>query len=331
MIGRLRRIERTALSVVEADAAPAPLIRPARAGFESLASAESTMRVVQRQARLAASIDLPFLVVGEAGVGKRWLAGVIHDASARRPGPLVVLACGRLPLEQCRSLLSGRSAARMGWEGGTLFLQEPHLLPTDVQRELLERLSQETQAGVRLAAGMCMEPATAIERGLMLPDLAYQLQTLVIRIPPLRERAGDLDNLIEVFWKRTRTFAGKAELGLSNEAKTLLTRYAWPGNLHELGRVLQAAAQSAPGKTIAPEDLPAHLRLQLKLEEIAAAPPTKPPPLDSLLEQVERRMLGLALKRFGGNKSRAAEWLGVWRARLIRRLEALGLEKKDES
>ena len=332
IIGRLTRIDRPAEAAPDFVPVAVPMIRPSRAGFESLASAVPAMGVVSRQARLAAGIELPFLVVGEKGVGKRWLAGVIHDASAKRQGPLVVLACARLPLDQCRALLTHRTAVRMGWSGATLFLQEPQLLPMDVQRELVERLEEgPSPASSRLAAGMRIEPEEAIDKGLLLPDLAAQLQTLVIRVPPLRERHADLGALIEACWKRTRTQLGKQELVLARETREQLERYSWPANFHELSRVLLSAAQQASGKTIAPADLPAAIRLQLQLEDVPSSPSSKPPPLDALLEQVERRMLTLAQRRFGGNKSRAAEWLGIWRARMIRRLEALGLESKDKS
>jgi DNA-binding NtrC family response regulator len=331
-LGRLRRIEHSPEPGAEAAPVAISMVRPSRAGFESLASAAPVMAVVDRQARLAASIELPFLVVGETGVGKRWLAGVIHDASAKRQGPLVVLACGKLPLDQCRALLTPRSAARMGWIGGTLFLQEPQLLPMDVQGELVERLHEgPAGAGMRVAAGMRIEPAVAIDKGLLLPDLAFQLQTLVIRLPALRERPEDARDLLDAFWKRTKTQLGKPELSLAKETRELLARHVWPANFHELARVLRSAAQQAAGKTVQPGDLPAGLRIQLKLEDVPSTPSVKPPPLDALLEQVERRMLTLAIRRSGGNKSRAADWLGIWRARLIRRLEALGLESEDKA
>jgi DNA-binding NtrC family response regulator len=330
-VGRLRRIGNLTESDTEASPVAVPMVRPGRAGFESLASAAPVMAVVSRQARLAASIDLPFLLVGEAGVGKRWLARVIHDAGSRRQGPLVALACGRLPLDQCRALLTPRSALRMGWSGGTLFLQEPQLLPMDLQQELVERMGEGPSASSsRLAAGMRLEPAVAIDKGLLLPDLAFQLQTLVIRVPPLRERREDLGDLIGTFWKQTKLQLGKPELTLGREAHDLLERYSWPGNFYELASVLRSAAQEAGGKTVQPNDLPMGLRIHLQLEDVPSAPAVKPPPLDALLEQVERRMMTLAVRRSGGNKSRAADWLGIWRARLIRRLEALGLESEDK-
>lgn len=331
-LGRLRRLNDPATPNPVAGAAALPEIRPHRAGFESLASATPAMGVVARQARLAAGTDIPFLVIGEAGAGKRWLAGVIHAASSRGQRPLVALACARLPIEQSRALLAAHTTARMGWQGGMLFLQEPQALPLDLQRGLVEKMQGESTATtLRIAAGMRLNPAEAIRKGLLLPELSHLLETLVLRLPPLQQRREDLDDLLDFFWKRIRTALGRDELALGREARDLLLRYSWPGNLHELQAVFLSAGQRASGKVIEPGDLPSGIRLHLKLEESSSPLAAKPPPLDALLEQVERRMLTTAMRKAGGNKSKAAEWLGIWRARLIRRLEALGLNQEEES
>ena len=179
------------------------------------------MGVVARQARLAAATDLPFLVVGAAGVGKRWLAGVIHDASSRCQRPLIALACSRLPLEQCRALLANHTAGRMGWQGGTLFLQEPQALPLDLQRGLVERMQGEgSTTGLRIAAGMHLEPVEAIRKGLLLPELAHLLETLIVRLPPLCERAEDLGDLLDFFWKRIRTALKRDDALLARETRS---------------------------------------------------------------------------------------------------------------
>jgi PAS domain S-box-containing protein len=329
-LGRLRQSADLAPPSAELAGAARHEVRPNRAGFESLASKAPAMGVVARQARLAAATDLPFLLVGAAGSGKRWLAGVIHDASSRGGRPLIALACARLPLEQCRALLAAHNAARMGWQGGTLFLQEPQALPLDLQRGLVERMQAEsTASGLRVVAGTRLEPGEAIRKGLLLPELAHLLETLIVRLPPLRERQEDLNDLLDFFWKRIRSALKRDEVILARETRELLQRYAWPANLHELQSVLTSAGQHCSGSQIEPGDLPAVIRLQLKLEESSGPLAAKPPPLDVLLEQVERRMLTTAMRKAGGNKSKAADWLGIWRARLIRRLEALGIGNEE--
>jgi DNA-binding NtrC family response regulator len=332
ILGRLQRIEPTPHAGAESTLNVAPQLRATRSGFDSLTSGNASIGIVARQARLAAAIDQPYLIVGERGAGKRHLASVIHEAGPRRQNPLVVLACARLPLEQCRILLAAHTAIRMGWSGGTLFLQEPQALPLDLQRSLIDRMEAEAPApGLRLAAGMRLEPGEAVQKGLLLPELACHLETLILRLPPLRERAEDLHELVDTFWKRIRAALARPDVTLARETRELLLRYSWPGNFHELERVLLSAGQHARGKLIEPGDLPARVRMQLKLAETPSASPGKPPPLDALLEQVERRMLVTAMRKAGGNKSKAAEWLGIWRARLIRRLEALGIDKEGDS
>jgi PAS domain S-box-containing protein len=331
-LGRLRHSADLTLSSAEITATARQEIRPNRAGFESLASKTPAMGVVARQARLAAATDLPFLIVGAAGSGKRWLAGVIHDASPRSGRPLIALACARLPLEQCRSLLAAHTAVRMGWQGGTLFLQEPQALPLDLQRGLVERMQAESTAtGLRVVAGMRLQPEEAIRKGLLLPELAHLLETQILRLPPLRERKEDLNDLLDFFWKKTSSALKRDMVILARETRELLLHYTWPANLHELQSVLISAGQHCSGSQIEPGDLPAPVRLEFKLEQSPTALAAKPPPLDVLLEQVERRMLTTAMRKAGGNKSKAAEWLGIWRARLIRRLEALGIGKEEES
>ncbi len=96
----------------------------------------------------------------------------------------------------------------MGWQGGTLFLQEPQALPLDLQRGLVERMQAESSSTtLRVAAGMRLEPAEAIRKGLLLPELAHLLETLVVRLPALRDRRDDLGELLDLFWKRARSCA----------------------------------------------------------------------------------------------------------------------------
>ena len=107
--------------------------------------------------------------------------------------------------------------------------------------------------------------------------------------------------------------------------------YPWPGNLRELYSVMQGACWRVQGAHIDAVDLPANLRLAVQLERTSASTSERPLALDHVLEQVERRLIVLALRRAKGNKSRAAEWLSVWRPRLLRRMEALGIEGETEN
>jgi DNA-binding NtrC family response regulator len=169
-------------------------------------------------------------------------------------------------------------------------------------------------------------------------DLHAALGTVLIALPPLRARRGELPVLVERLLERARAgddAAGESPgstrrhatvLGLTPAAREVIERYPWPGNLRELYTVLTGARLRAHGERIDAADLPAYVRLAVRLEEIPGPAPERPLPLDHLLEQAERRLIALALRLARGNRSRAAELLSIWRPRLQRRMEALGLD-----
>lgn len=153
----------------------------------------------------------------------------------------------------------------------------------------------------------------------MLEPLHCTVSTLVISLPPLRERLADLPRLAE----RLLAQSEMPRQQLSATALQACQAYAWPGNLRELRDVLEGVRQRAKSDRIEATDLPLKVRLAAGLEPPPA--PVRPLDLDKILAEVERRLIGLALRKARGNKSRAAELLSVWRPRLLRRLEALGL------
>jgi DNA-binding NtrC family response regulator len=156
----------------------------------------------------------------------------------------------------------------------------------------------------------------------MLEELHAALGTIVIEVPPLRERMADLPILIAQLLERVPGKDLTIGWKLTPAAWEVMQRYTWPGNLRELSDALAQACRHATSDVIEATDLPAAVRMAVQ----GPVPlPERGLPLDTILEQVERRLLELALQRTGGNRSRAAELLGIWRPRLNRRLEALGL------
>src|SRR5262249_20092632 len=184
--------------------------------------------------------------------------------------------------------------------------------------------------GPRVIAGCQVDPGQEVQAGRLLEDLYCALGTVVIALPPLRQRAGDLSGLVERILDHLNAEEDQRVTGLTPAAWEVLRAYPWPGNLRELYAVLQGARLRARSEQIDAADLPANLRLTVQLERTPAGTPERPLALDQLLEQVERRLILLALRRAKGNKSRAAEWLSVWRPRLLRRMEALGITEGDE-
>lgn len=315
LLGRIRVLESEAPGAVPLPERLANLRQRvvARHSLDSWsASAVPAVRRLVEQARLASQVRIPILFVGEAGSGKQTLARVIHCQGPTREQPFVALDCRRLPPEALTAIL-------LGGRTGTFYLREPGRLPRDVQLRLCERLAERGE-GPRLLAGCRRPPAEEVRAGQLLEELACALYTLVLEVPPLRERRADLPLLVEGLLARANAEGEVRVLGLAPDAWEVVNAYPWPGNLRELYRALSSARWRATGERIAAADLPASIRLAL----VAGAPAgDKPLSLDQLLEQAERRLIELALRRAGGNKTRAAQQLGIWRQRLLRRMEAL--------
>ena len=278
--------------------------------FDLLASETSAMQRIESQSRLAASNRTPVWIVGEAGTGKETLARVIHFQGCTAERTFVAVDCRGLQPFLIRNMLFGY-AGQAGTRLGTIFLKEPARLPREMQTELLDWF-EEQDAPPRIVVGSRDQSGDDLRAGRLVDEFHTSFNVLEIRLPPLRERLPDLARLIG------RLSAKE----VAPEALDLLRRHYWPGNLRELGDVLRAAASTR----IEPAHLPLHMRTGF-------APPKRPAPkLDEVLEQVEVRMIRLALKKAKGNKSEAADALGVPRARLLRRIEMLkiGSESRTE-
>jgi DNA-binding NtrC family response regulator len=174
--------------------------------------------------------------------------------------------------------------------------------------------------GPRVIAGLRADPDEEVRAGRLLDELTARLATLTIDLPPLRERREDLPRLVERLLERAGTAARRRVTDLTAAAWEALRSYAWPGNVAELYAVLVGACGRAKCDHIDAPDLPLYLRLGPR-----PAAEERPLPLKELLEGAERRLIELALRRAGGNKSRAAELLSVWRPLLLRRMSALGV------
>jgi PAS domain S-box-containing protein len=281
-------------------------------GLDWLVGDSGIMGRLAAQVRLAAQTDSPVLLVGESGSGKRWLARTIHQESPGRERPFFDLACHRLPPQALAWALFGPPALAQR-TGATLYLEEPGQLPRELQGRLCEIAADPARRGPRLLASAAADLTDAQT----LEAFRCLLTAFTIQVPPLRERPGDLPLLAMRLLERAA--ADGTNPTLSDEAWELLRAYAWPGNLRELHAVLASAAARADGGKIEASHLPWYLRP-------TAAPVERTLPLDVILEQVERRLIQLALTLAKGNRSKAAELLAVWRPRLTRRMEALGIE-----
>jgi DNA-binding NtrC family response regulator len=316
-----------------------------RYGFESLVGFGPSHRRLIEQVRLAAASTAPVLLVGESGTGKRRVARTIHHNGPGRHQPLVPFDCQALPSEILERELfgtnkfpesepgtlapiGGTSRPRLSLgDGSSLLICEILMLPRDLQ----SRLAASLDTPVRLLATTCLDPEIAVQNEQLRPDLYFALTTLVIRLQPLRQRREELPALAQNFLDRANERGGERKKGFSPQALSALTAYDWPGNLRELARVIDYA-HSQPGEpVVAIEDLPSSIRGHLSDGYPSTPQANAIKPLDDLLTEVERRLIETGLKQARGNKSRAAELLGISRPRLYRRIKELNLPDDGES
>lgn len=297
-----------------------------RYSLDAWASSLPGVRRVGAQVRLAAQVRTPVLLLGEAGTGKQTLARTLHYVSPQRTGACAALDCARLPADAVEVLLFGeRNAVRQGL--AAVYLRQPEHLPRDLQLRLCERILRDAASSTepRVLAGCAIAPALLVRSGRLLEELACALGTLVIEVPPLRERMADLPGLVERMLERIRAGRDTQVRKLSADAWAILRGYAWPGNLTELYAVLRDACVRAQGEQLKSADLPADLRRAVEREQTPAGSAERALPLEQLLEEAERRLILLALRRTHGHKARAARLLSIPRPRLWRRMVKLGI------
>ena len=194
---------------------------------------------------------------------------------------------------------------------GTVYLKEPAGLPRDLQQRLADHFAA-NRAGVRLICGSARAAPEAVAAGALVPAFQTALSAFELRAPPLRERLDDLPRIATRVVNRA----------LDPASLAVLRGHPWPGNLRELIEVLHEAAAASPAGPILREHLPHDLRVAAGLTK---SPPPKSLNLEATLEAVEKRLIELALRKADNNQTRAAELLGVFRSRLARRLDALGI------
>ncbi|HEY1098358.1 MAG TPA: sigma-54 dependent transcriptional regulator [Myxococcota bacterium] len=302
-------------------------------------SMKKVHELVARIAPSAASV----LVHGETGTGKELVARAIHDQSTRASGPFIAINCAAVPPSLLESELFGHAKGsftdakqnRQGLfvqaSGGTLFLDEIGEMPLEMQVKLLRALQERTVRPVgsneevpfdaRIVSATHQNLDAAVNDGRFRQDLFYRINVVTIELPALRERGRDILVLAERF---LRTFAERmgreTPLMPSNVAERLLS-YTWPGNVRELENCIERAVSLARGAELTVDDLPERVRnYRSESFVVAADEPSEILPLDEL----ERRYIERVVRLLNGNKSRAAQLLGLDRRTLYRRLERYG-------
>jgi len=300
---------------------------------------EAALKLVENVADSESTI----LLAGDSGTGKEVVARYIHDLSSRSTRRLLSLNCGALPEGLLESELFGHTKGSftgavkdkeglfVAASGGTFFMDEVGELSASTQVKLLRVLQQREvipvgstdsiPVDVRLIAATNRDLEREIEEGRFRRDLYYRLNVISLILPSLQERREDIPLLAEHFLKLRATLAGEEPKKLSTRAQSVLQEYHWPGNVRELENVIERAVVLTAGSTVKAESFPERLT-ESPAEPLIQDRPTPNPALDT----IERAYIEHVLRAEGGNKTRAAEVLGIDPSTLYRKIKRYDLD-----
>jgi two-component system response regulator PilR (NtrC family) len=305
--------------------------------FSNIIGNSSAMVALFQLIETIAATNSTVLITGESGTGKELIARAIHVNSPRRERPFVAVNCGALSetlldselFGHMRGAFTGADSNKKGLievaEKGTIFLDEIGEMSPVVQVKLLRVLqerkfrrlggTEEIDADIRILAATNRDLAKMVAEGSFREDLFYRINVIPMRVPPLRERQGDIPLLAEHFVGRFAEQMRKPISGISGAAMSLLTQYAWPGTIRELENAIERAVALERTPAILPDSLPEHFS-QRAAEVPAAAVPAEAFPdagfdLERHVQEIEREYIAEALRRAGGVKVKAAELLGM--------------------
>ena len=326
--------------------------------LDTLIGRSAVMVEVYKEIGRVARTEMTVLLTGESGTGKELVARAIHGNSARSRGPFITVNMAAIPRDLIESELYGHEKGsftgaverRPGKfelaSGGTLFLDEIGEMPLELQAKLLRVLqerevdrvggSRPLPVDVRIVAATNADLARSVEDARFRRDLYYRLAVVPIRLPPLREREGDVVLLARHFVAKYGEQLRGRPVALARDAEPLLLAHAWPGNVRELQNVVQRALLKLAGPRLTAKDLSGLLPagggadrgLSGLVESALDAPPPEGGRYQAVLAAVEAPLISAALARTKGNQLRAAELLGMNRNTLRERMRALGMKPR---
>ncbi len=312
--------------------------------FEGMVGQTPGMLELFRQIQQVAPARSSVLILGESGTGKELVARAIHRRSARARQTFLPVDCAAIPREILESELFGHergafTGAQVRKPGkfelahdGTLFLDEIGEFPLALQAKLLRALESQTfmrvggtdelRVDVRVIAATNRNLEEMVAAGEFRGDLFYRLAVVNLRVPPLRERRADIPLVATAFLERFARENGRAAPRLTPEALQLLRQAVWPGNVRELRNLMESLVILHPGEEIQPQHLPEDLRRIAQEAALAASPGFGPGALvGRTMEDVEREMILRTLERTRGNRTQAAEMLGIGLRTLQRKIK----------
>ena len=286
---------------------------------------QSGLGKIIEQLKMVAPLDATVLITGESGTGKELIARSVHENSPRKDGPFVSVNCAALNENLIESELfghmkgafTGASANKEGRfeiaDGGTIFLDEIGELPSSVQAKLLRVLQEQTfervggtktiKVDVRIITATNRDLLKEVDKGDFREDLYFRLAVFPVHLPPLRERKEEIPLLVDYFIEKYADKFGKLIKGAEAEFLTKLKKYSFPGNIRELENIIERSIILNKGDKLSPMSLP-------ELKSANGSPGT----LD--VRENERDLIRKALEKTGGNKTKAAEILGISRRTL---------------
>src|SRR5215472_5625192 len=310
-------------------------------GVQHLVGQSEAVQKIRAIIQTAAGSEATVLIQGESGTGKEIIANAIHAQSKRSRGPLVKMNCAAVPETLLESELfghekgafTGADRRRIGRfeqaDGGTLFLDEVCEMHPRLQAKFLralqereiERLGSSTPipVDVRIIAATNRELKKALEEGALREDLYYRLNVILLQVPPLRERMDDVPILAMHFLRKYAAREGSAMTVIADDAMNVLLSYAWPGNVRELENAVERAVVLGTGDRLRAADLPPQVHRRGDDQHPLV-------PAHLTLEEMEKLAIVQALRLTGGNKSEAAERLGIHRTSIYDKMRRYGIE-----
>ncbi|MFY9558442.1 MAG: sigma-54 dependent transcriptional regulator [Blastocatellia bacterium] len=313
-----------------------------RTTYANIIGRSKKMQTIFEMIEAVAKSDANILIVGESGTGKELIANAIHYNSHRSKARFVKVNCAALPKELIESELFGHTkgaftgAARdkegliASANGGSVLLDEIAEMPLELQPKLLRALQervyyrlgseQPIEVDFRLISSTNRTPLEAVRDGQLREDLYYRVSTITIEVPPLRERAEDIQLLADHFLKTFSEKYTKGVQGFSQSARAAMYSYQWPGNVRELESAIERAVLLSKGDMVEAGDFQfSAIEAQGPSDNGFVVPP------NMTLEDIEREVIHQTLKRTKGNKQAAAKALGIYRPRLYSKIQKYNL------